>query len=209
MGDEPPASEEYLREQLEEVFGMKIEQIMTRAYRAAQQACRTYDMPGQAEDLAQEAMIRLIRRAVPSTANHDPIKSPAAYINTAVVNVVKKRATKLDRIGRWGDRRPSLSNEFPEEKAPAKATMHEEIRSSVLGELMHSKLLKLPEHLRRSALAMWSPHTLNFDRITAREAAEMLGIPEGSVRRHLSLSQKEIRERHPELLDLLRDRLAE
>ena len=213
MGDEPPVPEEYVLEQLEEIFNMKVEKMMATMYRAAQQACSRYDVPGQAEDIAQEAIIRLIR-ALPRISGRGQIAAPSSYIWRTVTNVTIQWAKRKDRPGRWGDQRPSTSDDLPEGEAPTVTAVSEETRAKLLGNLFYQELLTLPEHLRRSALTMWNPETLDFHRVTYKEASRILStpertVPEVTVRRHISLARKEIRERRPDLVALLRDLLDE
>jgi RNA polymerase sigma factor (sigma-70 family) len=208
MGDELPVPEEYLLEQLEEIFDMKVGDMMNIAYRAAQLACSRYDVPGQAEDIAQEAFILLIR-ALPGIRSRGRIAAPSSYIWKCVTHATINWARKKDRPGRWGDRSPSTSDNIPEGEAPTLTAVSEATRAELLGNFISQELLTLPEHLRRSALTTWNPETLNFDRVTSSEASQILDIPPGTIRGHISLAKKEIRKRHPELANLLRDLLDE
>ncbi|MFH5207893.1 RNA polymerase sigma factor [Antrihabitans spumae] len=180
---------------------MTIKEINRLLIRAAAEICGAQGYSADAEDIAQEAMINLIR----SLGRPVSVDSPYSYLMRVVVNTYLTWAAKTDRPGRLGPSRPVTLDERPEppnevQLSPHRVTVHNIARTTVLGGIAELG----PAH-RRTALLLWDKDSYEFDRFSAVEAGRILGVPAGTIRRQRADIRKRIAQVYPELRDLIRD----
>jgi RNA polymerase sigma-70 factor (ECF subfamily) len=146
-------------------FAEIVERNSRFAYRVAYVVLRNCE---DAEDVVQETFLKLYR-----TASWKTIRDERAFLARAVWRMAVERLPKRNAV-------PLDVEAVSRSHSPEAAAVH-----SNWTELVHQLMASLPEELRRP-LALSALEELN-----SREIAEVMGIPEGTVR-HRILRAREI-----------------
>ncbi|MCA9321136.1 MAG: sigma-70 family RNA polymerase sigma factor [Planctomycetes bacterium] len=125
----------------------------------------------QADDLAQEALIRLLDRL----PGRDPQRSFASWRDTLVINLCRDHLRSTTNRRRFEGQAPALPARLP---APDAALRQDELRGLL------SEALKLLPPREREVFVL-----RDLEGCSNAQVAESLGIQESSVRSLLSLSR--------------------
>lgn len=163
-----------------EKFTALVERNAKRMFRVAYSLLRN---PQDAEDAVQEALLKLYR-----TNGWQRIEDEKAFLSRTVWRVA------LDRISSARTMEDATEIEI----ASTRATPEEWVSGGDERELLRRMIDALPEDLRR-------PLVLSaIDEMTSGEVAEIMGIPEGTVRTRVMRAKGELKKRFEAMKEVQR-----
>jgi RNA polymerase sigma-70 factor (ECF subfamily) len=131
-----------------------------------------------AEDVAQEVFLKLYR-----ARGWDKIEEERAYLSRAA------RRMAIDRLPKTGRGHDALDVESPaRDETPEQAAVHANWAA-----IVHQLMDALPEELRQ-------PLALSADDLKSFEIAQILGIPEGTVRTRLMKAREVLKQKLSRLM---------
>jgi RNA polymerase sigma-70 factor (ECF subfamily) len=146
--------------------------------------------PQDAEDIAQETFFRAFR-----TGDLSKIEHMRAWLGRIAWRLALNHARNRSR-----DRRKILSEDLLRTLPAAETAAEEMLIRKERAILLERVLLSLPRDLRETFVL------LTVEGMTSQGAAEILGIPDGSVRDRLSRARKVIKEKLTALAEASNER---
>jgi RNA polymerase sigma-70 factor (ECF subfamily) len=170
IASEEAAVPEQAREGAREAFAGLVERQSQLVYRIALAVVRN---PSDAEDVAQETFLQLYRGN-----RWERIEDERGYL----ARVAWRLAVRRHRSRKW-----EREEEFPPQLASLDASPEASAMDAELEARLHAAIDRLPEKLRQPlALAA-------LGELRLVEVAQILGVPEGTVRRRIHTARQKLR----------------